>query len=246
MAGVARRGHAHRIHGRGHALSYLVCGHCHAGRKRGEAKPKSAWDSIATFFSMAVALLIGVALFMYSPIWLTGFIQKNQNPLLFNLTAGAIRIFFFVAYVWLISRMKDVQRVFEYHGAEHKSIHAYEAGSATVENARKFPTAHPRCGTSFLLIAGLMCILVFAVIDALFAMAFGPYQSALQRLFVHLMLIPLVSGVSYEVLRFSDKHRQTPLVGALILPGLWLQKITTSEPDDQELEVAVASLRNAL
>lgn len=215
--------------------------------EKGEAAAKkSTWDTIVTYASMAVALVIGVGLFMYSPIWLAGLIQKNQNPLFFNLVAGAIRILFFLAYVYLISRMKDVRRVFEYHGAEHKSIHAYEAGNATVENSRKFPTAHPRCGTSFLLIAGLMCILVFAVIDTLFIHFFGPYRTAFERLLVHLALVPLVSGFSYEALRLSDKYRRIPIVGAFILPGLWLQKITTAEPDDSQLEVAITSLRNAL
>ncbi len=214
--------------------------------KGGVIKEKSSLESFLAFGSMAIALAIGVGLFMYSPIWLAGFIKKNQNPLAFNLMAGGIRILFFVAYVYLISRMKDVKRVFEYHGAEHKSIHAYEAGNATVENSRGFPTAHPRCGTSFLLIAGIMCILVFAVIDSIFIHFFGPYHSALHRLVVHLALIPLVSGISFEALRFSDKYRNKPVIGAFILPGLWLQKITTSEPDDKQLEVAIASLRNAL
>jgi uncharacterized protein YqhQ len=210
------------------------------------AAKKSAWESVMGFGSIAVALCAGVALFMYSPLWLAGLLGKNKDPLTFNLMAGFIRIFFFLAYVWLIARMKDVQRVFQYHGAEHKSIHAYEEGPVTVQSARPHPTAHPRCGTSFLLIAGLACILVFAAIDALYIHFAGPYHSAFHRLLVHLSLVPLVSGISYEALRFSDKHRSRSFVGYFMLPGLWLQKITTAEPDDSQLEVAIVSLKNAL
>jgi len=208
---------------------------------------KSTKEKVLGTLSMSVALLIGIGFFMLAPIWLSGLIQKDQNPLSFNLIAGAIRIVFFVTYVWLISFMKDIQRVFEYHGAEHKSIFAYEAGEDLVPSkTRKYSTRHPRCGTSFLLIAGLACILVFAVIDAVYIHAFGPYQTALHRLLIHLLLIPLVSGISFEVLRLSDKFRSKPIVGQLILPGLWLQKITTREPDDAQLEVALTSLKNAL
>lgn len=231
-------------------LRYLTwSGDIAAQDEKGTDAPaeKTLKDKALNGLSILFALVVGVGIFMYAPIWLTGFIDKSLNPLLFNLTAGAIRIAFFVAYVWGISLMKDVRRVFEYHGAEHKSIFSYEAGEApTVANARRHSTRHPRCGTSFLFIAGFACILVFAVVDALFVSAFGPYHSALHRLGVHLLLIPLVSGISFEVLRFSDRHRDKALVGTLILPGLWLQKITTREPDDGELEVALAALTRAL
>ncbi|MFH0920442.1 MAG: DUF1385 domain-containing protein [Fibrobacterota bacterium] len=217
--------------------------------EKGAAAKKGRFDALLNTGSLFVALAVGVGVFMYAPIRLAGFIaDKNANPLVFNLVAGAIRISFFLLYVWGISFMKDIRRVFEYHGAEHKTLFAYEAEKElTVGNSRPFSTRHPRCGTSFLLIAGLACILVFAFIDALYLYAFKPVDyTALQRLAVHLLLVPLVSGVSFEALRFSARHQNHPLVRRLILPGLWLQSITTREPDDSELEVALVSLRNAL
>jgi uncharacterized protein YqhQ len=215
--------------------------------EKGGKKEKTFKDAVLSFLSIALALAIGVGLFMYVPTLLADAIKKDQNPALFNLMAGGIRIAFFLAYVWGISKMKDIRRVFQYHGAEHKSIFAFESGGpVTVENARKYSTHHARCGTSFLLIAGLACILIFSVIDFLVTARFGPYPTTLHRLGVHFALIPLVSGISYEILRWSDKMRHRAVMGRLILPGLWLQRITTREPDDGQLEVAIVALKGVL
>jgi uncharacterized protein YqhQ len=215
--------------------------------ERGEARPRTWKNTAGQWFSISFALLLGAALFMYTPMLLSDLIRKDQNPALFNLSAGLIRFIIFFLYLFFISKMKDVQRVFEYHGAEHKSIFAYEAGKpVTVDNARPFSTHHPRCGTSFILIAGFACVLVFAVMDYIIISLSGPYRSVLHRVGVHLLFIPLVSGISYEVLRFSGKHAANPVVGRLILPGLWIQNITTREPDDSELEVAVSAVNHAL
>jgi uncharacterized protein YqhQ len=144
----------------------------------------------------------------------------------------------------LISLWKDIRRVFEYHGAEHKAIYAFEDGKeVTLDAMRPYPTLHPRCGTSFLLLVALLCILLFSVVDALIITFIGPYPHVYVRFAVHLLLIPLVSGASYEVLKLSDRYRRFPIVGALILPGLWLQKITTRPPDDSQLEAAAAALK---
>jgi len=218
-----------------------------ADEKGGGAAPKTFKDKALQWLSMGLALVLGVGLFMVTPMFLTDFIRKDQNPALFNLSAGAIRFVIFFLYLFAISRMKDVRRVFEYHGAEHKSIFAYEDGKpVTVENARPFRTHHPRCGTSFLLIAGFACVAVFALVDYVVISLTGPYASVLHRVGVHLLMVPFVSGVSYEVLRFSGKHSHSPVIGKLILPGLWIQRITTKEPDDRQLEVAVSAVNNAL
>jgi uncharacterized protein YqhQ len=155
---------------------------------------------------------------------------------LFNLVEGAIRIIFFLMYLLAISRMKDIHRVFQYHGAEHKTVYTYEANEElTVENARKYTTLHPRCGTAFLMIVLIISILIFSL-------AGNPvfWLKILSRL----LLLPVVAGISYEVLRFSgkeyDKHW---LVRLLVKPGLWLQKLTTAEPTDDMLEVAIASIK---
>jgi uncharacterized protein YqhQ len=108
---------------------------------------------------------------------------------------------------------------------------------------RPYKTLHPRCGTSFLLLTGIVCILLFSIVDALFISFIGPYPSVAARLLVHLVLVPLIAGCSYEVLKLSDRYKRVPIIGALILPGLWLQKITTKPPDDRQLEVASAALR---
>jgi uncharacterized protein YqhQ len=201
---------------------------------------EKALGTLTLVFSFAMAL----GVFMYLPLWISNLIGKEQNPLLFNLMAGCIRTAFFLAYLWGISLWKDIQRIFEYHGAEHKSIFLYEGGmDLTFENAKKFKTHHPRCGTSFLLIVAAVCILIFAAIDGAVAALWGPYPSLLHRFAVHLLMIPLVSGISYEALKLSDRTRKNALVGLLVKPGLWLQHITTREPDEGQMEVAFRAIR---
>jgi uncharacterized protein YqhQ len=184
---------------------------------------------------------------MYSPMWLLSRFLPADSSLLFNIFAGIIRIILFLAYLVLISQWKEMRRVFEYHGAEHKAIFTYEDDKPlSLDNMRPYTTLHPRCGTSFLLLVALVCILLFSMIDAIFIQFIGPYPSTVVRLLVHLALIPVVGGASYELLKLSDRYRRLPIVGALIMPGLWLQKITTKEPDDSQLEVAAEALKAAL
>lgn len=163
----------------------------------------------------------------------------QSSSLMFNLVDGVIRIGMFLLYILAISRMKDIRRVFEYHGAEHKAIYAYEAGGdLTVERARGYSTLHPRCGTSFLLIVMVLSILVFSFIPK-----WAPfYVKALSRL----VLIPVIAGLSYEFIKFSAKKKDNALIKALVQPGLWLQKLTTKEPSDDQLEVALHALKEAL
>ncbi|MEE9464764.1 MAG: DUF1385 domain-containing protein, partial [Candidatus Neomarinimicrobiota bacterium] len=208
-----------------------------------EDEAPSRWSSM---LSTAFALVLGVGLFFVAPLWLTThLLQFDQQAVGFNLVSGAFRITFFLVYLGLISLLKDVRRLFEYHGAEHKTVYAFEAGRPlTVENTRDFSTRHPRCGTSFIFIVLIAAILAFALIDTL-VLAFAGRISLGMRLLVHLPLIPLVAGVGYEALKLTARYQHIWLLRWLSLPGLWLQGITTRQPDDDQLAVALKSLQEA-
>lgn len=197
--------------------------------------------------SLVVGLGLGLAIFFFTPLLLAGMLQIHKGALGFNLVAGAIRILLFLIYVWAISLFRELRRLFEYHGAEHKSIFAYEMGQElTADKVRSFSTKHPRCGTSFLLIVALLAILIFALADTIFALKTGHLPSLAQRLLIHFLLLPLVAGTSYELLKLSGRARRHRLARVLMAPGLWLQKITTREPDDDQLAVALVALKEAL
>jgi uncharacterized protein YqhQ len=171
----------------------------------------------------------------------------KNTALGFNFFAGSIRIALFILYLVVISMWKDIRRIFEYHGAEHKAIFTYENDKElTLENMKPYTTLHPRCGTSFLLLVALVCIFLFSIIDAIIMRFIGPYPNVAVRFCVHIGLIPLVAGMSYEVLRLSDRFQRIPPVKMMIMPGLWLQKITTKEPDDEQLQVAASALKASL
>lgn len=209
-----------------------------------EKRKNKAITDVALFLTMAASLVLGLALFFYLPLWLTALMKgvipaTETSSLVFNAVDGVFRILIFLAYIWGISRMKDIQRVFEYHGAEHKAIYAYESGAElTVEAARGYPRLHPRCGTSFLLVVMLLSIAVFSFVPATAPF----YVKAASRL----VLIPLIAGLSYELIKYSYKKKDNGLVAALVAPGLWLQRLTTREPDDSQIEVAIHALKNAL
>jgi len=195
-------------------------------------------------FSLGFAFLI----FKGIPHMLASVIGLSTDNFLFHLLDGVIKISMFIGYVLLISRMEDIRRVFQYHGAEHKSIFVYENGEElTVENARKYTTLHPRCGTSFIIIVLLSSILVFMVVFP-FLPEFHPNRwiNALIQVAVKLPLMMPIAGVSYEFLKWSSKHMDNPIIRTLVQPGLWLQLITTKEPDDEQLEVALISLKKSL
>jgi len=198
----------------------------------------SSWAMAGT---MSVAFGFGICLFFLFPLYLTKLLTPfiGTNNIVFNLVDGIIRVVVFLAYIWVISRMEDIQRVFQYHGAEHKSIFAFEAGDElTVENVRRYGRLHPRCGTSFLLIVMLVSIAVFSLIPKLWPF----YLKAGSRV----LLLPMIAGISYEFLKWSATHNSHPLVKLIITPGLALQRLTTREPDDSQLEVAIRSLNEAL
>ena len=190
-----------------------------------------------TFLTFALAIVVAVGGFVILPLYITNAFHalRTGNPVLFNLVEGLIRIVLFLAYLLAISRMKDIRRVFQYHGAEHKTVHTFEASEElTVENAKKHSPLHPRCGTAFLMIVLVIAILVFSL-------AGNPVLWL--KILSRLLLLPVVAGVSYEALRFSGSKSDRLWVRILSQPGLWMQRLTTAEPTDDMLEVAIASLK---
>lgn len=189
--------------------------------------------------TIAVSAGLAIVLFIAIPTWSMRFLQQwTANSLTLNLAEGFLRMGIFLAYISAISSMEDIQRVFKYHGAEHKTIFTYEAGMPlTVENVRRFPRLHPRCGTNFLMIVMLISIFVFAFLG---------WPSLWERIASRILLMPVVAGISYEIIRYAGRHDKDPLIHRLILPGLLLQKLTTREPEDEMIEVAIASVKAVL
>ncbi len=201
---------------------------------------------LGNFLSILFALVLALLLFMVGPMWITTkLLDIEKEALAFNLVSGLFRITFFVIYLVVISMLKDVRRLFQYHGAEHRVVYNFESGDqVTVDKAQSFPTQHPRCGTSFLFIVLLSAILIFALIDTIVIGLIGTISLGI-RLLVHLPLIPLVMGLSYEVIKLSAKKGHSRFVRALRAPGLWLQNITTRSPEDEMVEVAITALESA-
>ncbi len=193
---------------------------------------------IVIYFSLFVSLILSVGLFFLLPNIVTGFIAKFiPSNALKTLIEGIIRIGIFLGYILLVSQMEDIKRVFQYHGAEHKTIFCYEAGlELTVENARNMGRLHPRCGTSFLVFVMVISIILFSFIS---------WDNLWIRLGLRLLLLPVVAGLSYEVIRWAGKSK-SKIVCIISKPGMFLQKITTREPDDSQLEVAIASMKAVL
>jgi uncharacterized protein YqhQ len=217
-----------------------------------EDTPMSGW---AMFFTISLSLGLALFLFVAVPHLLSALLtqllgeETGVESFLFHLIDGILKIIIFVSYVWLISLSKEIRRVFEYHGAEHKSIYTYEAGeSLSVENARKYSTLHPRCGTAFILIVLIMSILFFSVVFPFVPKLAGLPTILKQAIYIgfKILLMFPIAGVAYEILKFSSKRLTNPFVHTLILPGLWMQKLTTREPSDDQLEVALAALDRAI
>lgn len=189
--------------------------------------------------TIASSVLLAVGLFIVIPTWSMRFLHSlTDDPMLLNLAEGCLRMAIFLLYIGSISAMKDIQRVFQYHGAEHKTIYAYEAGlPLTPENAQQFTTLHPRCGTNFLMIVMLISMFIFTFLG---------WPNLWERIASRVLLMPVIAGVSYELIRFAGAHADNRLVHCAILPGLLLQKLTTRQPDASQLEVAIASLKAVL
>lgn len=182
---------------------------------------------------VGIGVVLAVGIFFLAPLFLTR-LFNIQSPLLFNIVDGLIRLGFFILYLWLVGLMPDIRRVFAYHGAEHMAVNAYEDGvPLEVENVKKYGTAHPRCGTSFLFVVMVIAIIAFALVGkpALWIMILS-----------RIILVPVIAAFSYEITSFAGRHTRSILVRIILAPGLWLQSLTTRKPDDRMLEVSVAAL----
>ena len=202
---------------------------------------------IVIYAAIAISLVLSVGLFILLPTaltrgaeWLLSLVPSAafaQSRVFTGVCEGVVRMAIFIGYLALVSQMSDIRRVFEYHGAEHKTIACYEGGEElTCENIRKYTRFHPRCGTSFLLFVMIISIILFSLL---------PRTGIFVRMLMRLALLPVVAGLSYEVIKLAGRH-QGGIIGALTKPGLWLQKLTTREPDDSQIEVAIASLKAVL
>lgn len=201
----------------------------------GDQNEEASFEGPMAWGTIAVSLVLAVGLFFVGPLLLIGWIEQYLGEgILSNILEGIIRLVIFIGYVWAIGFLPDVQRVFGYHGAEHKAINAYEGGAELrPEEIAKHSITHPRCGTAFLLIVMVISIFVFVLVGT---------PSLWIRIISRILLIPVIAGLAYEFLKFSAKHADNPLMKLLIAPGLALQGLTTREPDESMLEVAAAAL----
>lgn len=205
-----------------------------ANKKKNGENDMPEW---AIYLSVLVSLMISVGLFMVLPNVIANFVVPNKeaNVIMYNVVESVIKIAIFLGYLGVVSQMNDIKRVFEYHGAEHKSIFCYENGEElTVENVKKYSRFHPRCGTSFLLFVILISIVVFSLL--------GVHKNPFVNIGLRLLFLPLVAGISYEIIKFAGRSTNKYITW-LNEPGKWLQRLTTREPDDSLIEVAIASLK---
>ncbi len=204
-----------------------------------EEQKSSFWDTVMMWATVAFSFLLSMGLFFYLPIILTDLVvAETEGSLVWNVVDGLFRVVMFVLYLWAVSKMPDMARVFEYHGSEHKAIHAFENGKPlTPAGARDFTTLHPRCGTSFLFFVMLISIVVFSFV--------GRPDDIVDRL-TRMAFIPLIGGLAYEAIKLSGKYSKVWILRPFIWPGLMMQKITTSQPDDEQQAVAMAALKATL
>lgn len=206
-----------------------------------DEKPVGSWT---IGFSILAAIFLAMFLFKFLPLYITTLLSDanqgiSQSSFLFNFIDGILRVGIFLLYIFSIGLWKEMRRIYEYHGAEHKVIYAFEAGEPlTVENARKYKPYHTRCGTSFLLIVMVLSIIVFMGIPKEWTFA--------EKLLSRLLLVPFIAGISYEFLKLSAKLHDNPIFRLAVLPGLLLQRMTVREPDDSQIEVAIAAVKEVL
>jgi uncharacterized protein YqhQ len=209
-----------------------------AQKKKGKKESTTLPIAISMILGVGAAVLLFILLPLWITTWLKGYIAAVHNWVVFNMVDGLIRVIFFLSYIILVSLMKDIRRVFQYHGAEHKVVHTWEAAEElTVENARRKSTLHPRCGTSFLMFVMVVSIVVFSLFK---------FHDLGAIFLSRIVLVPLVSGLSYELIRLSAPRCQRGFFRLIVLPGLALQRITTKPPSDDQLEIAIRALQEAL
>lgn len=196
-------------------------------------------NNVEMFFTILIAFVLFILIFIALPTTIARYLDKYLSSLIvYNLFEGTLRIGIFLFYLYFISKIKDIKRVFEYHGAEHKVIYTYEAGEELkVDNVKKYSTLHPRCGTSFIFIVLIISILVFSLLGK---------QTLLLRITYRVIIIPLIAGLSYEILKLSAKNMDKIFIKWVVMPGLWFQKLTTKEPDEAQIEVAIKALKGVL
>ena len=213
----------------------------------GEGEERGTGTDVMLWVTLAVGLAFGIAVFFVGPVFLNVWLDDHISSVaLLNVIEGGVRLGLFLGYILLIGRMKDIQRVFAYHGAEHMSIHAMEHDEElSVDNVRKYTTLHPRCGTAFLLLVVLIAILVFLALDILVFLALE-HPPLWIRIVSRIALLPVIAGISYEVLRIHGRYSANRFLKVLLGPGLLLQMLTTRRPDDSQIEVAIAALKGAV
>jgi uncharacterized protein YqhQ len=204
-----------------------------------EPEEEKEVPAYALWITLAISLTIGIGIFFLLPIVIAAFLTRFiESSFLVNLIEGLLGIAMFVGYLALINRMPEIRRVFAYHGAEHMTIHAYEHNlPLEPQHIRQFSPAHPRCGTAFLLVVLVVSVLLFALVGN------PPF---ILRVLSRVVLLPVIAGIAYEIIRWSGKNESNPLVQILIAPNLWLQALTTRQPDDSQIEVAVAAVNLAI
>jgi uncharacterized protein YqhQ len=200
------------------------------------------------WITLIIGIVLAVALFFLAPYFLTRLlnIQINTHPVLFNLVDGLFRLVIFIAYLWAVGKMRDIKRVFAYHGAEHKTVNAYENGvPLEVDAVQRYSTAHVRCGTSFLFVVLTISIIVFLVFSIIILATVGKQPQWIMIL-SRIALIPVIAAMGYELIYFAGRHTRNWLVRIILRPGLWLQALSTREPDDKQVEVAIAALKKVI
>jgi len=217
-------------------------------REKQLAAKNSIKTKVMDFLNYALAFGLAIVLMGLLPYKISDWLKFSDRDFYFNIVAGIIRILFFLTYVWLISYIKDIKRVFRYHGAEHKNVSAYENNcELQVPRIQQFSTIHPRCGTSFMFLVFMISILVFSITDTLVSIyILGKPVPFFIRFGYHFLLIPFVSGISYELLKLSAKRTDNFLVKLIITPGMALQRITTQAPDDDMVETGLVAMKAAL
>lgn len=204
-------------------------------KKAKKEDSQNGLSDTAMYFTVMLSVLLSVALFILLPNFIADLVVPEGMVTTYNIVENIIKVAIFMVYLIAVSKMKDIQRVFEYHGAEHKSIFCYENGEElTPENVKKYSRFHPRCGTSFLLFVIVLSIVFFSLLPR--------FDFVLANMAIRLLLMPVVAGVSYEIIKFAGKSKNK-CVAFLNKPGMWLQKLTTREPDLEQIEVAIASLK---
>ena len=227
-----------------HALSIGIKAIEFSASKAYEDEGEKPMSVITMSLTIGLAILLGIVIFILLPLYATKLLglvipTVSTNSFLFNLVDGIIRILLFLAYIIAIGMWKEMRRIFEYHGAEHKVIHAYENGrELTINNIKAYSPLHPRCGTSFLIIVMVVSIFTFSFI---------PQEwSFMNKFLSRLILVPVIAGLSFEFLKLSSKMKDNFIMNILIQPGLWLQRLTTREPDDSQINVAIRALEEVL